>query len=173
MAKGPVKITVKTINLRLPITSSSGELSPATMKEIMKIMALLSMNKIWDRVKRGEDLSGARFKPYTDAYYYWKKSKGRAPETEGDWLTLSGQMMGSLSLLFYGARQFTVGFAGNRVGGLSNSLLAWINQEKYQRFFVGLTEKEQTDVIAMTITEATTRGLLDALKPRSRKGRKR
>ena len=95
MAKGPVKINVRAIGLNLPITGPGGEIPPDKRKQIMQIMALLAMNKIWDRVKRGDDLSGARFKPYTDAYYYWKKKMGREPETEGDWLTLSGQMLGS------------------------------------------------------------------------------
>ena len=111
--------------------------------------------------------------PYSDAYYKWKASKGRAPETEGDWLTLSGQLLGSLTPLFVGSEMWIVGFAGNRVEGVSNALIAWVNQEKYQRFFVGLTEDEKTGIVTKTIVEATAQGLLDALKPRGRGSRKR
>ncbi len=170
--KGGMGIKVRSVGLNLPITGHGGELPPQVRKQILKIMALKAMNIIWDRVKRGEDLSGARFKPYTDAYYKWKAKKGRAPETEGDWLTLSGQMLGSLTPLFVGSDMWVVGFAGARVEGASNALIAAVNHEKYGRLFMGLTENEKTDLVKNTITEATAQGLLDALKPK-RKGSRR
>lgn len=170
MAKGPVKFSVRTIGMKLLITGPGGELSPDKRKQIMQIMALLAINKVLDRVKRGENLYGGKFKPYTDAYRKWKASKGRAPGTAGDWLTFTGQMLASFSTLLVSADRWVAGFAGNRAEGISNALLAWVNHEVYGRLFVGLTEDEKIDVINKTIVEATARGLLDNFAKGARRG---
>jgi len=171
--KGGVKINVRAIGLKLPITGPGGELSPDKRKQIMTIMALMAINKVLDRVKRGESLGGGAFKPYTDAYRKWKASKGRAPETAGDWLTLSGQMLASFQPLMVTHDQWVAGFAGNRADGVSNALLAWVNHEKYGRLFVGLTEDEKTDIVNKTIVEATARGLLDNFAKGAGRARRR
>jgi len=171
MAKGGMKINVRSINLKLPITGPGGEISPEKRKAIMTMMAIKAINAIRDRVKRGESLEGAAFKPYTEAYRKWKASKGRSPGTQGDWLTFTGQMLNSLLTLSVDSEMWTVGFAGNRADGLSNALLAWVNHEKYGRPFVGLTEAEKTDVINKTIVDATAAGYLDAFKKGAGRGR--
>jgi hypothetical protein len=118
------------------------------------------------RVYRGEDHYGSQFARYHPAYEALKIRKNRQPYTAGDWLTLTGQMLAAMTVLFYDSEQFKVGFAGARADGVQNALLAWVHdyegcgKSKIKRMFFSLTEKEKDEIFKAVVNQGREEGWL-------------
>lgn len=63
-------------------------------RRLIKSVALAVMTTIKTRTLDGIGYDGGAWQ-YSEAYTEWKRARGRSPGSRGDWLRLSGQLMGS------------------------------------------------------------------------------
>ena len=156
---------------------SGGPLGPEVRIRVMREMALAAIKAISKRTEKGIDVHGKKFKNYSKSYYKWKKGKGRMPQTEGDWLYYTGQMLASMTIIKVDADHFVIGFTGMRPQhesgwgegprkrgkgesnkSIANALLAWINNQT--REFFALSEDEQALAVEQALAQAQQEGLI-------------
>ncbi|MBW2122948.1 MAG: hypothetical protein JRH07_14065 [Deltaproteobacteria bacterium] len=172
-----------TIKLKIDMGNAFKKIPWPSRKERRKlnvIMANKAVEVIKTRVNKGQSLVGGGFKRYSEGYRKYKQAVGRSPESPGDWLRLTGKMLAALGILEYDADHWVIGFSGSRPNtrpmtpgarklrrrkgakarkpmtkNVSNALLAWANDKL--RPFVGLLDKEQTEVVDHTMKHWTER----------------
>ena len=120
-------VDVRTVGFDISPFEAGGELGPEIRARIMEILALKVIQMILVRVYKGETPEGSPFQPYSPGYDKWKRSKGRSPGSEGDWLRYSGQMLAAIKPLYFDGDRFLVGFDSGRGDGKSNALIAWVH----------------------------------------------
>jgi hypothetical protein len=79
--------------IRVSIKSTIQKITVDT-KRLIDACALAVVSVIKMRTDEGVGYDGARWS-YTKEYADWKRERGRNPGSRGDWLRLSGQLMGS------------------------------------------------------------------------------
>lgn len=139
----------------IKFTGIKKPVEPDARKEFLRILALECLDIILERTESGKKIGGGRFRSYDPAYFEWKKKKGRSPESTGDWLTFTGQMLGSAGILNLSPEEFLLGFSGGRPkDGFTNAYLAWLNHKVMDRPFFGLTQKEKKIAITRAKEQA-------------------
>jgi hypothetical protein len=172
-------IDVRTVGFDKGPFDSGGVYGPEIRARVMQMLALQVITIILTRVQRGTTPNRQRFQQYTDEYFLWKTDKGKMTRTikrgkyegyktaaKGFWLSLSGQMLGSIQPLYFDGDRFLVGFGAGRSDGKSNALLAWVHdtegcgKKKVRRPFFRLSEKEKTKAWERAYAQAQQEGLI-------------
>lgn len=124
--------------IRITGTFKKGSPPKGNPRKYMTIAAGICLRIMHELVDKGVDIYGSAYKKYSESYFEWKKKKGRSPETAGDWLTFTGQMLASHKPVIVTDREFVLGFSGTRSDTqASNALIAYANNKV--RKFVGLS----------------------------------
>ncbi len=149
MAKNPdaiVKIDISFHGLDIPVVQDW------VKKEMLRHLAMMCRAIMHRRIRTGKNVDGSPFKAYTKEYAKWKIKKGRKAGGK-DWLTFSGQMLAAHIITWADSERFTLGFTY-----ATEALKAWVNQVKYKRYFIGLTEAEEAEALANTVAHARAEG---------------
>ncbi len=150
MAKNPdaiVKIDVSFHGLGIPVVQDW------VKKEMLRHLAMMSRAIMHRRIRTGKNVGGSPFEAYKPGYAKWKAKKGRKVGAGKDWLVFSGQMLAAHQITELTSEYFILGFTY-----ATEALKAWVNQVKYKRYFIGLTEAEKTEAINNTIAHARAEG---------------
>jgi hypothetical protein len=167
-----MEVDVKTVGFDISPFESGGVIGPETRARIMQILAVQVVKIIRQRVYMGKTPAipghgdGTTFLPYEPEYERQKSGKGRKTGTKGDWLWVTGQMLGSMKPLYFDGDRFLVGFDSGRGDGKSNALIAWVHdtvgvgKKKKRRPFFRLSEEEQAQAWERAIAQARQEGLI-------------
>ena len=92
--------------------SKKMDLDDEAKERIMLLVGNLILSTITLKTADGKDADGNEFVRYSKQYESWKrrKGKGRTPMSKGDWMHLTGDMMGKLNIVEHDADHVVIGF---------------------------------------------------------------
>lgn len=164
--------------LTTKITSSPANIRPPRWDRILMWIGGQVIKTIKARVDKGQMPDGRAFTEYSEGYAAYKQAIGRSPGSKGDYLRLTGQMLGSLVVLEYNSQVVKVGFSGDHVRGgpkrpgykprhstskagrtgatALNVEIAYVNNER--RPFFTISDVEYQKILALAVIQAKKQG---------------
>ena len=115
------------------------DLSDQEKERIMLLVGNAVLSVISLKTARGIDADGKQFAPYTPRYAAQKAKKGRNIGSQGDWMIMSGGMMGDLQIVEHNKDRVIIGFSNPHQGVKAYAhTREGVGKSKTVRNFMGL-----------------------------------